>query len=161
MHGTLLCHSWVVKNNIHVALMGQNVLATVTLLWIQRRRRYHPPTWQSWKCITIFRNSICLIKTDLLVLASKNDLWGAHWCTCRQCSPLHLSAWRALPWKGSQSLNALAWVDQTPAPTGDSQSQLLSVQLWMKKEQRWRRVGRKQNTRVVARLSRTASSCGC
>ena len=45
-------------------------------------------------------------------VCKQNDLWGTHQHICCHCSPLHVHAWRALPWKGSRSLNALVWGSQ-------------------------------------------------
>ena len=70
MHGTLVCHSWVFKNKICVALMGQNVIAAVALLWIQSKGKYFPPSMAGMKT----RNNIrewCLLDQDIPACVGK------------------------------------------------------------------------------------------
>ena len=49
MHGTLVCHSWVVKNKICVALMGEDVFPVVTFALDTKQRKILPPSMAGLK----------------------------------------------------------------------------------------------------------------
>ena len=77
---------------------------------------------------TILQTPLCSSATQYLGVVSEgsikpwcvckqNNLQGTHKYTCLQCSPLDFPAWRALPWKGPQSRNALVWGSQNSVST--------------------------------------------